>query len=177
MAWRLLGGGPTPALEPDARATTSNSTTSNISQLDEDDVAELDPRSRRVSPSITAVNDHRGGASAHAAHEPTVAFVNECAAQQQDAKASRTMAESSCHALPRIMDECNVESLEDYDGHVADALPQNMETANIAPKAPVLDSAAADGAIIALGASLASESAGVFYISLCVLHTRRTQDQ
>jgi hypothetical protein len=81
------------------------------------------------------------------------------------------MAESSCHALR------NVESLEDYDGHVADALPKNMETANIAPKAPVLCSAAADGAISALEGSLASESAGVFYISLCVLHTRRTQDQ
>jgi hypothetical protein len=177
MTWLLLGGDPTPALEPDARAATSHSTTSNISQLDEDDAAELGPRSRPVSPSITAVNDHRGGASAHAAHEPTVAFVNECAVQQHDAKASRTMAESSCHALPRIMDECNVESFKDYDGHVADALPQNMETANIAPKAPVLDSAAADSAIIALEASLASESAGVFYISVCVLHTRRTHDQ
>jgi len=138
MTWLLLGGGPTPALEPDARAATSQSTTSNISQLVEDDAAELDPRSGPVSPSITAVNDH---------------------------------------ALPRIMDECNVESLEDYDGHVADALPKNMETANIAPEAPELDSAAADGDIIALEASLASESAGVFYISLCVLHTRRTQDQ
>jgi hypothetical protein len=176
MTWLLLGGGPTPALEPDARAATSQSTTNNISQLDEDDAAELDPRSRPVSPSITAVNDHRGGASAHAAHEPTVAFVNECAAQQQDAKDSRAMAESSCHALPRIMAECNVESFKDYDGDV-DALPQNMETANIAPKAPVFDSAAADGAIIALEASLASESAGVFYISQCVLRTRGTQEQ
>jgi hypothetical protein len=138
MTWLLLGGGPTPALEPDARAATSQSTTSNISQLVEDDAAELDPRSRRVSPSITAVNDH---------------------------------------ALSRIMDECNVESLEDYDGYVADALPKNMETANIAPEAPELDCAAADGDIIALEASLASESAGVFYISLCVLHTRRAQDQ
>jgi hypothetical protein len=177
MTWLLLGGGSAPALEPDAGAATSQISTNNLSQLDETDASELGPRSRPVSPSITAVNGHRGGASAHAAHEPTVAFVNECAAQQRDAKDSRTMAESSCHALPRIMDECNVESFEDYDGHVADALPQNMETTNIAPKAPVLDSAAADGAIIALEASLASESAGVFYISLCVLHTRRTQDQ
>ena len=177
MTWLLLGGVPTPTLVPDAGATTSHSNTNNIFQL-EDDVAELGPRSRSVSPSITAVNDHREGASAHAAHEPTVAFVNECAAQQRDAKDSRTMAESSCHALlPRIMDECNFESLEDYDGHVSDALPNNMEIANIAPEAPVLESAAVDGAIIALEASLASESAGVFYISLCVLHTRRTQDQ
>jgi hypothetical protein len=178
MTWLLLGGGPTPALEPDARAATSHSTTSNGFQLDETDAAELGPRLRPVSPSI----DHSRQrppwrASAHAAHEPKVAFVDECAAQQRDAKASRTMPESSCHALPRIMDECTVESLEDYDGHVADALPKNMETANIAPEAPVLDSAAADGAIIALEASLASESAGGFYISLCVLHTRRTQDQ
>jgi hypothetical protein len=175
MTWLLLGGVPTPTLVPDAGATTSHSNTNNIFQL-EDDVAELGPRSRSVSPSITAVNDHRGGASAHAAHEPTVAFVNECAAQQQDAKDSRAMAESSCHALPRIMAECNVESFKDYDGDV-DALPQNMETANIAPNAPVFDSAAADGAIIALEASLASESAGVFYISQCVLRTRGTQEQ
>jgi hypothetical protein len=171
MTWLLLGGGPTPALEPDAGAATSQSTTNNIFQLDEGDAAELGPRSRPVSPSITAVNDHRGGASAHAAHEPTVAFVNESATQQRDAKDSRTMAESLCHALR------NVESLEDYDGHVADALPKNMETANIAPKAPVLCSAAADGAISALEGSLASESAGVFYISQCVLHTRGTQEQ
>ena len=169
MTWLLLGGVPTPTLVPDAGATTSHSNTNNIFQL-EDDVAELGPRSRSVSPSITAVNDHRGGASAHAAHEPTVAFVKECAAQQQDAKDSQTMAESSCHAPPRIMDECNVESVEDYDGHVADALmPNNMETAMITPEDPVLDSAAVNGAIIALEASLASESAGVsgvFNISL-----------
>jgi hypothetical protein len=126
-------------------------------QLDEDDAAELGPRSRPVSASIAAVNNHRGGATAHAAYEATVAFVNECAAQQRDAMASRTMAGSSCHALSRIMDECNVESLEDYDEHLADAMmPNNIESANIAPEAPVLDCAAVDGAIIALEASLAS---------------------
>ena len=77
------------------------------------------------------------------------------------------MAGSSCHALSRIMDECNVELVEDYDGHVADALmPNNMETAMITPEDPELDSAAVNGAIIALEASLASESAGVFNISL-----------
>jgi hypothetical protein len=51
-------------------------------------------------------------------------------------------------------------------------MPNNMETANIAPEAPVLDSAAVDGAIIPLEASLASESAesaGVCNISLCVV--------
>ena len=78
------------------------------------------------------------------------------------------MAESSGHALLSIMDVRNVESLEDYDEHAADALPQNMDASNAAREAPGLDSAAINGAN-ALDASLASESAGVFTIFLCVL--------
>ena len=161
MTLLLLGGGPTPALVPDAGAATSHSNTNNIFQLDETDAAELGPRSRPVSPSITAVNDHRGVASA---------FGNECAAQQRDAKDSRTMAESSCHALPRIMDECNFESLEDCNEHAADALPQSMEASNVAREAPGPDSAEVTSAN-ALEASLAMESAGVFTISPRVLCT------
>ena len=80
------------------------------------------------------------------------------------------MAESSGHAPLRIMDVRNVESLEDYNEHAADALPQNMEASNVAREAPGLDSAAGNGAD-ALEASLASESAGVFAISLGVLCT------
>ena len=71
------------------------------------------------------------------------------------------MAESSGHALLRMMDVRNVESLEDYTEHAADALPQSMEASNVAREAPGLESATINGAN-ALEASLASESAGVF---------------
>jgi hypothetical protein len=84
------------------------------------------------------------------------------------------MAESSGHALLRIMDARNVESLEDYNEHAADALPHNMEASNhdsnVAREAPGLESAAVSGAN-ALEASLASESAGGFTISPGVLFT------
>ena len=82
------------------------------------------------------------------------------------------MAETSGHVLMRA---CNVKSPEGgCDEYVADALPQNMEASNVAREAPVLDSVAVNG-VNALEASLASESAGVFYISLCVLHTRQVR--
>jgi hypothetical protein len=78
------------------------------------------------------------------------------------------MAESSDHALLRIMDVRNVESLEDYNEHAADELPHNMEASNTSREAPGPDRAAGNGAD-ALEASLASESAGVSAIPLCVL--------
>jgi hypothetical protein len=168
MTWHLLGGGPTPALVRDTGAVTSRSTSSNIFQLDENSAAELGPRSCSISPSIKAADDHANNGR-DAACEPMAAFVDECAAQQQDATDSRAMAESSGHALRRILDACNVESLEDYNEHAAEVLPHNVEASNIAPEALVLDSAALNGAD-ALEASLASESAGVLTISLCVLH-------
>jgi hypothetical protein len=170
MTWRLLGGGPTPgALAPGTGAATKHSTGSVIFQLDENSATELGPRSRSISPSIGAADDN-ASKERDAASELRAAFVNECAAQQQDATDCRTMAESSAHALHRIMDACNVESLEDYDEHATDALLHNVEASNIAPEAVVLDSAAVNGAN-ALEASLASESAGVLTISLCVLCT------
>jgi hypothetical protein len=79
------------------------------------------------------------------------------------------MAESSGHAPLRIMDVRNVESLEDYNEHAADALPHNMEASNVAREALGLNCAAGNGAD-ALEASL-SESAGAFGISLGVLCT------
>jgi hypothetical protein len=78
------------------------------------------------------------------------------------------MAESSGHALLRILNACSVESLEDYDEHAADALPHNMEASNVAREAPGVESAAGNGGD-ALEASLSSESAGVFAISLGVV--------
>jgi hypothetical protein len=166
MTWLLLGGGPTHALVPDTGAATSHTmdtTGSTIFQLDENNVAELGPRSRSVSPSITVAHNHEEGAIVHAAHKPMAAFVNKCAAQQQDATDSHMMAERSGHGFPRIMDACNVESLEDYDERVVDALPHNMEASKV-------DSAAVNGAN-ALEASLSLEGAGAFAISPCVLRT------
>ena len=71
------------------------------------------------------------------------------------------MAERLGHGFPRIMDACNVESLEAYDEHAADALLHNMEASNV-------DSAAVNGAN-ELEASLALEGAGVFANSPCIL--------
>jgi hypothetical protein len=121
--------------------------------------AEVGPRSRSVSPSIKAL-DHNANKEEDAAREPRAAVVKECAAQQQDATNSRMMAESSGHALPRMMDVPFVESLGGSDDHAADALPHNMEASNAAREAPVHDSAAGNGAD-AVEATLASESAGV----------------
>ena len=170
MTWLLLGGGPTSAPAPNTVGAESSHTTGNsIFQLDENSAAELGPRSRSIWRSIGAADDKERDA----AREPTAAFVNECAAQQQDATDSRTMAESSGHALLRVMDMRNVESLEDYNEHAADALPQSMEASNVAREAPGLESAALNGAN-ALEASLASESAGVFTTSLMgFVHGRR----
>ena len=75
------------------------------------------------------------------------------------------MAESSGHALLRMLDACNVESLEDYNEHAADALPHNMDASNAAREAPGLESTAGNG-VDALEASLASENAGVLTIFL-----------
>jgi hypothetical protein len=170
MTWFLLGGGPTPSPAPNtggAESSPTPSTGSNVFQLDENSAAELGPRSRSIWRSIGAADDNANKES-DAAREPRAAFVNERAAQQQDATDSRAMAESSGHALLRIMDVCNVESLEDCNEHAADALPHNMEASNATREALGLDSAAINGAN-ALDASLASESAGVFTIFLCVL--------
>jgi hypothetical protein len=164
MTWLLLGGGPMPSPAPNTGGAESSHTTgSNIFHLDENSAAELGPRSRSIWRSIGAADDN-ANEERDTAREPRPAFVNECAAQQQDATDSRAMAESSGHALLRMMDVRNVESLEDYTEHAADALPQSMEASNVAREAPGLESAALNGAN-ALEASLASESAGVFTTS------------
>ena len=77
------------------------------------------------------------------------------------------MAESSGHAV-HIIDVGNVASLEGLDEHAADALPHNKEASNVEREAPVLGSAAVNGAN-AIEASLTSKRAGMFTISLCVL--------
>jgi hypothetical protein len=165
MTWLLLGGGPTPAPAPNSGgAESSHTSSSSIFQLDENTTAELGPRSRSIWRSIGAADDNVNK-ERDAAREPTAAFVNECAAQQQAATDSRTMAESSGHALLRMLDACNVESLEDYNEHAADALPHNMDASNVAREAPGPDSTAVNSAN-ALEASLASESAGVLTIFL-----------
>jgi hypothetical protein len=165
MTWLLLGGGPTAAPAPNTGgAESSHSTGSIIFQLDENSAAELGPRSRSIWRPIEVADDN-ANKECDAAREPRAASVNECAAQQQDATDSRTMAESSGHALLRVMDVRNVESLEDYNEHAADALPRNMEASNAAREAPGPESAAVNSAN-ALEASLASESAGVFTIFL-----------
>jgi hypothetical protein len=168
MTWLLLGGGPTPAPAPNTGgAESSHSTGSSIFQLDDYSAAELGPRSRSTSSSIKAADDD-ADTERDAACGARSLFVNERSAQQQDATDAQAMAESSGHMLPRMMDVPIVESLEDYIEHAADALPHNMAASNVAREAPVLDRAAGNGAD-ALEASLASESAGVFTIPLCVL--------
>ncbi len=163
MTGLLLGGGPTPAPAPNTGGAESSHTSgSNIFQLDKNSAAELGPRSRSISPSIGAADDN-ANKETDAAREPRAALVSECAAQQQAATDSRTMAESSGLALLRTMDARNVELLEDYYQDAADALPHNMEASNAAREASGLDSAAINSAD-ALEASLASESAGVFTI-------------
>jgi hypothetical protein len=161
MTWLLLGGGPTPAPARDTGAAESSHTTgSNIFQLDENIAAELGQRSHSIWRSIGAADDN-ANKERDAVREPRAAFINECAAQQQDATDLRTMAK-------RIMDVCNVESLEDYNEHAADALPHNTEASNAAREAPGLESAAVNGAN-AFEASLVSEISGVLTIFLCVL--------
>jgi hypothetical protein len=168
MTWLLLGGGPTPAPAPNTgNAESSRTTGSNILQLDGNSAAELGPRSRSIWRSIGATDENAIN-ERDAARESRAAFVNECAARQQDATDSRAMAESSGHALLSMMDVRNVESLEDYNEHAADALPQSMEASNVTREAPGHESATLNGAN-ALEASLASEGAGVFTTSLWVL--------
>jgi hypothetical protein len=153
MTWRVLGGGLTPAPAPNTWAESSHAAANAIVPLD----AKPGPRPHPVSPSIATAYYNEGGARAHAAHEPPAAFVDQSAAQQQDATDSRTMVESLGHARSRIMAPCNVESLLDSDEHVTDALSHNVEASNVANEAPVLDSAALHG----IDASLAPESTGV----------------
>ena len=73
---------------------------------------------------------------------------------------------------PRMKDVPIVESLEGSDEDAADVLPSNVEASNAAREAQVHGSPAGKGAG-ALEASLSSESAGVFTISLGVLHSHR----
>jgi hypothetical protein len=170
MTWLLLGGGPAPAPAPNSGgAESSHSTGSNILQLDENSAAELGPRSRSILRSIGAADDN-ARRERDATREPRAAFVNERAAQQQDATDSQTKAERSGHALLRTMDVRNFDSLEDCNEHAADALPQSMEASNVAREAPGPDSAGVTSAN-ALVASFAMESAGVFTISPGVLCT------
>ncbi len=178
MTWLLLGGGPTRALVPDTGVAVSYTTATNIFlQLAENNAAEVGPRSRSVSPSINAL-DHNANKKEDAAREPRAEVVNECAAQQQDATNSRTITESSGHALSHIMDACIVQSLEGSDKYAADALPHNMEALNVAGEAPLLDSAAVDGAN-AVEASLDSESAGVLtiFLACCACPPLRSRTQ
>jgi hypothetical protein len=100
------------------------------------------------------------GNNVHVAHKPTIAFMDEREAHRQDATDSRTMAESVGHALLRITEACNLESLEDEDERTADMVPRNMEASNVVRQAPAFEIAAVNGAT-ALDASLAAESAGV----------------
>jgi hypothetical protein len=178
MTWLLLGGGPTPAPTPKTGGADSSHTSGiNIFQLDGNSAAELGPRSRSIWRSIGAADDN-ANTERDAACEPRAAFVNECAAQQQAATDSRTIAESSGHALRRMLDACNVESLEDYNEHAADALPHNMDASNSAREAPGLESAVGYGAD-ALEASLASESAGVLtiFLACCACPPLRSRTQ
>jgi hypothetical protein len=158
MTWLLLGGGLTATPALNTWAELSHAAFDVIVPLDENKAAKPVPRPCPVSPSVATASCNEGGARAHAAHQPPAAFVNESAAQQQDATDSRTMVESLGHARSRIMAPCNVESLSDSDEHVTDALLHNVEASNVAHEAPILESAALNG----IDASLAPESTGVF---------------
>jgi hypothetical protein len=177
MTWRLLGGGLTPALAPNTGAESSHTAANTIVRLDETIAATSGPRPRSVSPSVTPANANEKGNNAHAAHKPTIAFMDERAAHRQDATDSRTMAESIGDVLLRMTEACNLESLEDEDESTADMVPHNMEASNVARQAPAFEIAAVNGAT-ALDASLAAESAGVHsaYPLLLSAHTH-TEDK
>ena len=147
LIWGLTMAVPTSGT---ASSTIVGATT--IVPIDGKHAAEPDPRSSSVSPSIAAAGDN---ARVHAAHKPTVAFVNEREAHQHIATDPEPMANSLDHALSGIMIACNVESRDDK--HAADALSHDMEVSNV--EAPVLDNAAVNGANL-LDANLA-ERAGV----------------
>ena len=160
MTWRLLGGGLTPAPAPNTGAESSHAAANTIVPLDENNAAKLGPRPRSVSPSVAPADVNEKGNNLHVAHTPTIAFMDERAAHWHDATESRTLAESVGHALLRITEACNIESLEDEDGRTADMVPHNMEASNVARQAPAFEIAAANGAT-ALDASITAESAGV----------------
>ncbi len=160
MTWRLLGGGLTPAPAPNLGAEWSHAAANAIVPLDENNAAKPGPRPRSVSPSVATANANNKGNNVHATHKPTIAFMDEREAHRQDATGSRTMAESEGHALLRITEACNIESLEDEDERTADMVPRNMEASNVARQALAFEVAAVSGAT-ALDASLAAESAGV----------------
>jgi hypothetical protein len=160
MTWRLLGGGLTPAPAPNTGAESSHAAANTIVRLDENNAAKPGRRPRPVSPSVTPANANEKGNNVHVTHKPTIAFMDEREAHRQDATDSRTMAESEGHALLRITEACNLESLEDEDGRTADMVPRNMGASNVARQAPAFEIAAVNGAT-ALDASLAAESAGV----------------
>ena len=177
MTWRLLGGGRTPAPAPSIGAASSHAAANTIVPLDENNAAKPGPRPRTVSPSVATANATEKGMNAHAAHKPTIAFMDEREAHRQDATDSRTMVESEGDALLRITEACNIESLEDEDERTADMVPHNMEASNVARQAPAFEIAAVNGAT-ALDASLAAESAGVHsaYPLLLSAH-RHTEDK
>ena len=177
LTWRLLGGGLTPALEPTTGAESSHAAANTIVPLDENNAAKPGPRPRSVLPSVATANANEKWMNAHAAHKPTIAFMDEREAHRQDATESRTLAESVGDALLRITEVCNIESLEDEDGRTADMVPRNKEASNVARQAPAFEIAAVNGAT-ALDASLAAESAGVHsaYPPLLSAH-RHTEDK
>jgi hypothetical protein len=177
MTWRLLGGGLTPAPAPNTGAESSHSAANAIVLLDENKAAKPGLRAHSVSPSVAPADANEKGNNVHVAHKPTIAFMDEREAHRQDATDSRTMAESVGHALLRITEACNLESLEDEDERTADMVPRNMEASNVVRQAPAFEIAAVNGATV-LDASLAAESAGVhsaYPLLLSRTHARRRQ--
>jgi hypothetical protein len=172
LIWFLLGGvrRRTPPSARNMRAELSRAATNTSDPLDEDSDVEPGPRSRSASPSITAADRNEDGANVRAAIKPTIAFVDEHAAHQPQAMGSPSLATNPGHALPRSMDECDVESFEDYDEHAMDALSHNVEASSVASDAPVVYDAACNGAS-ALDERQASDIAGVRRLP-CAEHAR-----
>ena len=179
MTWRLLGGGLSPAPAANTWAESSHAAANTIVPLDENNAAKPGPRPRSVSPSVATANANEEGNNLHVAHKTTIAFMDAREAHRQDATDSRTMVESEGHALLRITEACNIESLEDEGEHTADMVHHNMEASNVARQAPAFEIVAVNGAT-ALDASLAAESAGVHSAHPPLLsrtHAHRTRTQ
>ncbi len=141
-------------------AESNHAAANTIVPLDENNAAKSGPRPRSVSPSVATANANEKGMNAYAAHKPTIAFMDEREAHRQDVTDSRTMAKSEGHALLRITEACNIESLEDEDERTAGMVHHNMEASNVAHQAPASVEIAATNGAIALDASLAAECAG-----------------
>ena len=150
-----------PPSAPNIRAESSRTATSTS---DPNGVVEPGPRSRSASPSITSADGSEDGANVRIAIKPTVAFVDEHAAQQPQVMDSPSLATSpGHHAMPRGMDACDVESIEGYDEH-------NVEASNVATEAPAVDDAACNAAS-APNDCQASDIEGVLRLP-CAEHAR-----